>query len=609
MRKKVAMLWSILWAMLLATAIAFPSYPSSAQSPPQLPTQSQPSSPAPTPPTSSSAESRSATGRLLPTWPLTDLVTNPADDKADSFAPIYLDGRTVFYLSAPAVEGQQPAETRAEEIQQRLNQAARRQLGQDQSVTVKTDQPSQLPVIFVDDLLLLTVTDLDAASSSYGDPSLYAIALQENIETAITRYRLERQAAFLIQQARIAIAIITAATLLFGLSKRIEKFLTRRALRLTNTNTQLDQATSETRPPLRAFSVIETVDSVFDLFKARLDNRQKRKINELELGFTRLFQLGLSIGSLLWILSLFPYSRWITTFLGYWAKVPARIFLIAGLGYLFLRLVSLVTDKAFLALQEGAHWAPEASERLSLRLLTFSQVTKGIAGAVIFGVVVLAMLSTAGIEVGPLLAGAGIIGVGISLAAQSLIKDIINGFLILLEDQFGVGDVIAVGDISGSVEVVNLRITQLRDTEGRLITIPNSQIGIVQNLSKDWSQVDLLISVEPSTDLNKALSILKDTATGMAEDSEWQQLILEPPDLLGVESIDYTGITLRLWLKTQPLKQWHVARELRARIKYAFDQANIRTGIPQEKLAIRWEGSTQDLDAQEIGEQIGELKS
>ncbi|MGB3573872.1 MAG: mechanosensitive ion channel family protein, partial [Phormidesmis sp.] len=290
----------------------------------------------------------------------------------------------------------------------------------------------------------------------------------------------------------------------------------------------------------------------------------------------------------------------------YWIEIPAQMLLIAGVGYLMLRLVSLVADKTFLALQEGAHWAPEASERLSLRLLTFSQVTKGIAAAVIFGIVILTMLSTAGIQVGPLLAGAGIIGVGISLAAQSLIKDIINGFLILLEDQFGIGDVIAVGEIAGSVEALNLRITQLRDTEGRLITIPNSQIGIVQNLSKDWSQVDLFISVEPSSDLNEALSILKTTATDMAEDSDWQQLILEPPDLLGVESIDSTGVTLRLLLKTQPLKQWPVARELRARIKHAFDQAGISTGVPQEKLAIHWEGQTRDSIVQELGDQLGD---
>lgn len=603
--------------MLLAAAIAFLPLSTQAQTPtqPSIQPSAQPNatqSPAPTatPSPSSSAESRSAASRLLPVWPLTNPATSLADAEGDSSAPIYLDGRTVFYLSAPPVDGpadgSQPAETRAKEIQQRLNQAARRQLTQDQTVSVETDQPSGLPVIFVDDLPLLTVTSLDAVNSGYTDPSLYAIALKANIETALSRYHRERQPTFLKQQARIAAAIVGVALLLFWFSKRVEHFLERRQTRLATTSTQLGQATGDTHPPLRAFSVAETVDSVFDLLKARLDNRQKRKITELELGVLRLFQLSLAIGSLLWILSLFPYSRWITTLLGYWAEIPAQILLIAGVGYLMLRLVSLVADKTFLALQEGAHWAPETSERLSLRLLTFSQVTKGIAAAVIFGIIVLAMLSTAGVQVGPLLAGAGIIGVGISLAAQSLIKDIINGFLILLEDQFGIGDVIAVGDIAGSVEALNLRITQLRDTEGRLITIPNSQIGIVQNLSKDWSQVDLFISVEPSSDLNEALSILKTTATDMAEDSDWQQLILEPPDLLGVESIDSTGITLRLLLKTQPLKQWPVARELRARIKHAFDQAGISTGIPQEKLAIRWEGQTQDSIVQELGDQLGD---
>ena len=275
----------------------------------------------------------------------------------------------------------------------------------------------------------------------------------------------------------------------------------------------------------------------------------------------------------------------------------AQILLIAGLAYIALRIISLIVDKTFLALQEGTQWAPESSERLSLRLITFSQVAKGVAGSFIFGVMVLAMLSTAGVEVGPLLAGAGIIGVGISLAAQSLIKDIINGFLILMEDQFGVGDVVVIGEVAGSVEAINLRITQLRDTEGRLITIPNSQISIVQNLSKDWSQVDLSVSVEPATDLNEALLLLKSIATDMSEESEWKKSILEPPDLLGVESIDSTGITLRLLLKTQPLKQWPVARELRTRIKQAFDRAGISTGVPQERLEIRWEESLNEISS------------
>jgi small conductance mechanosensitive channel len=184
------------------------------------------------------------------------------------------------------------------------------------------------------------------------------------------------------------------------------------------------------------------------------------------------------------------------------------------------------------------------------------------------------------------LAGAGIIGVAISFASQSLIKDMINGFFILLEDQYGVGDVIIVGEVSGLVENMNLRITQLRNDEGRLITIPNSAITIVQNLSKEWSRVDLRIDVAYSADIDQALALIEQVAHDMSRDRPWSDLILEPPLLLGVDKLDHAGATVRLWIKTQPLKQWEVAREYRRRLKLAFDKAGIPFGVPQQSLLL-----------------------
>ena len=531
------------------------------------------------------SQSRTSVERLLPSdWTLGD----SAVGESGAVAPIYLDGRPLVYLSAPAVEGEQPAEIRAQEIQQRLNQLATSQGSVPPVITVAIDEPTQLPVVFVDGQQFLTVTNLDAQFSSYVSPGEYAVVLRNTIETAFERYRTERQPDFLRQQAQWAVGIVVGTFLLIFGSKYVQQRLQHRQKGLVSANTQLGQTTLGARPLMVVEAITDTVDSVLDLLRAQLDNRQKRKLNEMAIGLLLLLQTGLCIGAGLWILALFPYSRWLTTLLLHWAGVPAKILLIAGVAYAALRLVSLIVDKVCLALQEGAQWAPEASARLSLRFFTFSQVAKGVAGAAIFGVMVLSALATAGVQVGPLLAGAGIIGVGISLAAQSLIKDIINGFLILLEDQFGIGDVVVIGDVAGSVESINLRITQLRNTEGRLITIPNSQIDVVQNLSKDWSQVDLSITVGPNNDIEKALYVFKATATEMAEDSEWQRSILEPPDLLGVDDINPTGVTLRLFLKTQPLKQWLVARELRQRLKYAFDDAGISIGIPQERLEISW---------------------
>lgn len=543
------------------------------------------------------ARSQTSVDRLLSgEWPLSGpLSTLPIETpQPKTVAPIYLDGRILFHVSAPTVEGELSAELRAQEIQQRLNQLATSQTNITYTATVDSDNPSRLPVIFVNNQQLLTVTTLDAQLHGYAAPNAYAFALEEKIETAFAQYLEERQPEFLQRQAKKAAAIIGSVLLLLLASQYIRRRLQKRQQGLVKTNTQLGQTTLGARPPMMTVALADTVDSVLDLVRAQLDNHQKRKLNEMAIGLLLLFQFGLCIGGSIWILSLFPYTRWIKALLAQWSRIPARILLIAGLAYLVLRIISLVIDKTSLALQEGARWAPDTSQRLRMRFLTLSQVTKGIAGTLIFGVMVIAMLAVTGIQVGPLLAGAGIIGVGISLAAQSLIKDIINGFFILFEDQFGIGDVVTIDNVSGSVETLNLRITQLRNTEGCLITIPNSQINIVQNLSKDWSQVDLSIKVGPNNDIEQALNLFKSTAADLAEEPDWRKFILEPPELLGVDNIDSTGITLRLFLKTQPLKQWLVARELRQRLKYEFDQAGISTGVPQERLEISWRENGQN---------------
>ena len=525
---------------------------------------------------------QSAVNRLLPEeWPVTSETIDTA--------PIYLDGRTLFYVSAPAASEQRAAESRAQEIQQRLNKLARaQQTDTPPTITVTTDNPSNLPEIVVGSQRLLTVTSLDAQMSGHISPSARAYGLVDTLSNAFVRYRVEHQPDYLWRQAKVALGICVTAGVIQLILARVSRRLQRRQQRLTQTKTQLGKAASLDEHVLVRSPAADGFASVFDLLKARLDNRQKRKLNEAARGMVFLAEGLLWSGSLLWILSLFPFSRWLTTLLLQLIQIPARLLLIAGLAYVGVRLSSLLIDKVALTLQEGMHWAPDTSRRVSMRFSTFSQVAKGIAGSVIFVVMVLMMLTVAGVQVGPLLTGAGIAGVGISLAAQGLIKDFINGFFILFEDQFGVGDVITLEGLTGTVELINLRITQLRDIEGRLITIPNSQISIIQNLSKDWAQVDFSVVVSPSTDLPRALDLLKQTAIDLSEDSEWRQAILEPPDLLGVETVDHRGITLRLLLKTQPLKQWPVARELKRRMKAAFDAADIEIGVPQEKLDINW---------------------
>jgi len=157
-------------------------------------------------------------------------------------------------------------------------------------------------------------------------------------------------------------------------------------------------------------------------------------------------------------------------------------------------------------------------------------------------------------------------------------------FFIILEDQYAIGDVIAVDKVSGFVETMNLRITQLRDSEGRLITIPNSEIKIVANLSSNWSRADLSIPVAYHTDVDKALEVIDTVAQEMSQDDLWREEILDKPEVLGVDDFGSRGVIIRVWIKTQPLKQWHVAREFRRRLKVALDEAGISIPMPQQEV-------------------------
>jgi small conductance mechanosensitive channel len=223
-------------------------------------------------------------------------------------------------------------------------------------------------------------------------------------------------------------------------------------------------------------------------------------------------------------------------------------------------------------------------QRLDLRLSTVSQVLRNVTAIVLVSLGFLAILSRLGFDLIPLLAGAGIVGIAISFAAQGLIKDIINGFLIVLEDQYAVGDVIIVGQLGGLVENMNLRITQVRNNEGQLITIPNSAISVVQNLSKDWARVDLSIEVAFDSDPDYVLDVLRKLSQEIYQEEDWRSKIIEPPDVLGIDGLQHSGMLIRIWIKTQPLQQWSVAREFRRRLKLVMTKENIAIGIPQQEL-------------------------
>lgn len=197
----------------------------------------------------------------------------------------------------------------------------------------------------------------------------------------------------------------------------------------------------------------------------------------------------------------------------------------------------------------------------------------------IWATAALMCLGEVGIDVGPLIAGAGVLGVAIGFGSQSLVRDFLSGAFILVEDQFGVGDIVDVGEASGTVEAVSLRTTRLRAIDGTVWHVPNGEIRRVGNMSQHWSRALLDIEVAYDTVVKHARSVIKRVA-----DSVWAEDdgVLEEPELWGVEQLGANGVMLRLVVKTTPSQQWRVSRELRERIKVAFDEEGIEIPFPQQ---------------------------
>jgi len=227
---------------------------------------------------------------------------------------------------------------------------------------------------------------------------------------------------------------------------------------------------------------------------------------------------------------------------------------------------------------------PVLAAEAKKRAQTLGNILRHVLLIIILLVASLMILGELGIQLGPLLATAGIGAVAIGLGAQSLVKDVINGFFILLENQYRIGDVIQVAGVSGLVESLTLRRTVLRDLEGKVHTIPNGEIKIVSNLSKEWSRSVLDLSISYSEDIDRVIDLLSRIGKELESEEPYKSAILEPLQILGVERFGESGLILRIMVKTVPLKQWDVGRELRRKIKIRFDENGIRIPYPHRVL-------------------------
>ncbi|MHC5728150.1 MAG: mechanosensitive ion channel family protein, partial [Nostoc sp.] len=407
------------------------------------------------------------------------------------------------------------------------------------AVKVEIRKVNELPVIYVNGQYLMTITSEDARLRQV-DIWTSANQIAESLEEDLQQAKQERQTQSLIDQGKIAAAI--------GLAMIIISWGVYSWEQRSKNDLAYPLASQPPRVPLN--SPISPAVAAAQPITTQLNKQQKQHLQEVKKRLFQLTQAGIWGSGSFFILGLFPYTRGFQVGILTAAQFPLRLGVVLLGTYVAIRLTyALIERFTSTLIISGAFLTAESSERLQLRVSTFSGVTKSIATLICVVVGILLALVSLGIDIVPLLAGASLVGVAVSLASQNLIKDAINGFLIILEDQYALGDVITVGDVGGLVENLNLRMTQVRDSEGRLITIPNGEIKVVANLSSRWSRADLTIPIAYQADTEEALKLIETVADKMNQEMQWQRHILEPPQVLGIDQFGDRGLMIRVWIK------------------------------------------------------------
>jgi small conductance mechanosensitive channel len=519
---------------------------------------------------------------------------------------VKLGGKEVLKIASPAVfnrnelGSQIPIEVRANQIEANLEQILKsnrssvldsseeRSIPLDpETIQVYIETLNRQPLLFVKDAglaeprVLLTVTDTDA-QYYVTTKEILAGRWQKLLEKEL-RLALEiRKPGALRQQindaSKIAIATISASILLLVISKVLgwrEKALaqyqaSQAIVPLSNEVEIADQAIHAHKPQL------------LEILRQQFNSQQSIQLRLQIVGLLRwlvFWAIGFVwVGGIAATLYQFPQTRPFA--LGV-VSTPILILTVWFVTGLVNRLSNLAIDRLIKTWEKNT-LTLENSQRRSQRLATTVSALKGLITVLIYCFAIVWVLQFLNIAPVSLLAFGTLLALAISFGIQNVIKDLVNGILILMEDQYAVGDMIVVGSASGIVENVNLRITQIRSTDGRLITLPNSAISQVDNLTRIWSRSDFSVEVAYNTDVDKALAIVMQEATQLASDPVWRSLILDVGEVFGVEKISHAGIEIKIWIKTIPLKQFDVARELRRRLKIAFDRHDIQIGIPQQ---------------------------
>jgi len=267
------------------------------------------------------------------------------------------------------------------------------------------------------------------------------------------------------------------------------------------------------------------------------------------------------------------------------------IVLVAFVAQIAMRRIVMVAIRELIERRAHEEMAPAARIGLDQRVKTLQRLAIRVSGALIVTIAGLMVLDQLGIEIAPALAGLGVVGIAVGFGAQAIFHDWLAGIFIIVEDQYSIGDVVAIAGVSGVVEDISLRRTLLRDLSGTLHSVPNGQVTVASNMTSGWSQVNLDVPVAYDTDIDRAKEVLDALGAALAADPAWAEKVIEPPAVLRVDDLGDSAVTLKMLGRVHAGDQWSVTGELRARILAAFRENGIEIPFPHRVVMTRSEGA------------------
>lgn len=265
-------------------------------------------------------------------------------------------------------------------------------------------------------------------------------------------------------------------------------------------------------------------------------------------------------------------------------KTSARLTLILVIAWISVKVLQHLLNKLESRLLEKSRQAGEPLSESQKRIETIVRLVRQAALVAIWLTVILVVLREFGVDVGPIIASAGILGLAIGFGAQNLVRDIISGFFIILENQIRVGDVAIINGTGGLVERINFRTTVLRDLGGVVHVFPNGQINTLSNMTKEWSAYIFDIGVAYKENTDRVIDVMKQVGEEMRADEYFGELMLDAPEIFGVDKFADSSVVIKGRIRTDPIRQWEVGREFLRRIKQAFDANNIEIPFPHRTL-------------------------